>query len=161
MTMTDIPINPGVRGMTRSTWIDDTHLRGLLMRLIREHPSASQKEIAPIYLAYVRNDSSLIDEAAMRVLDNDWASIHKAPKSHRPIFSAAQLAAGRERLQTCVLLDLMMPNDKKLRDCTGTECGEFGGWLIKIRDRVGAGIVGEILSEEETRGILEGRSTEG
>jgi hypothetical protein len=161
--MTDTTTTPGTRGHTRSTWRDVTHLRGLLMKLIRMHPDAERDELQELYLAEAKGPKfhakpqheALIDEALRRAFDNDYALAHQPARPRRPraVVSDADLAAADQRLQTIILLDLIQPNGKKLRDCTGTECGEFGGWLIKIRDRVGAGIVGEVLSEAEIRGI--------
>jgi hypothetical protein len=31
-----------------------------------------------------------------------------------------------------MLLDVIMPNGKKLRDCTGYECREMGNWLMAL-----------------------------
>ena len=37
--MTDTTIaTPGIKGMTRSTWRDETHLRGMLLKLISQAP---------------------------------------------------------------------------------------------------------------------------
>jgi hypothetical protein len=57
-----------------------------------------------------------------------------------------------------VLLDLLLPTGKKLRDSTGQECKQAGGWLTRVAKRVGdAGIVGEILNERELGEIFAGR----
>ena len=34
------------------------------------------------------------------------------------------------------LLDIVMPNGKRLADCTGAECQEAGEWLTKIADEL-------------------------
>jgi hypothetical protein len=48
------------------------------------------------------------------------------------------------------LLDVIMPNGKKLANCTGADCIRFGGWLINVGEVVGVTkVVGEILSEKE------------
>ena len=54
-----------------------------------------------------------------------------------------------------MLLDLVQPNGKKLRDCTGDECSQAGGWLVQVGNRVGrTGIVGKQLSEAELAAIF-------
>jgi hypothetical protein len=57
-----------------------------------------------------------------------------------------------EKRAKLILLDLLMPNGKALRDCTGTDCRKFGGWFSRIADRVGSKKVGDVLSEKEVRG---------
>ena len=54
------------------------------------------------------------------------------------------------------LLNWEMPNGKRLRNCTGAECVECGGWLAKVGKKVGTTKrVGEVLNEKEVRAILE------
>ena len=54
------------------------------------------------------------------------------------------------------LLDLMLPNGKTLRDCTGRECREMGekvgDWLLKVSSRVKPDqLVGDALQEADVR----------
>jgi len=35
-----------------------------------------------------------------------------------------------------ILLDMMTPTGKALRDCTGNECRQMGGWYLQLADRV-------------------------
>lgn len=49
-----------------------------------------------------------------------------------------------------MLLDLVQPNGKKLRDCSSEECRQAGGWLSAVGDRIGDdGIAGDQLSEAD------------
>jgi hypothetical protein len=43
-----------------------------------------------------------------------------------------------ERTKNGNLLDLVMPNGKRLRDCTGLECRETGEWLNRMGERLDA-----------------------
>ena len=57
-----------------------------------------------------------------------------------------------EREAQIILFDLIMPNGKKLPQCTGAECRTFGGWFTKLADKVPAKKkVGNVLSEGEVR----------
>lgn len=59
------------------------------------------------------------------------------------------------KVREAVLLDLVMPNEKRLRDCTGAECAKFGGFYAKIARKVGkTKIVGEVLNEVQIRALL-------
>jgi hypothetical protein len=47
-------------------------------------------------------------------------------------------------------LELIMPNGKKLGQCTGTDCLRFGGWLSKVGEAVGpTRLVGDVFSEND------------
>jgi hypothetical protein len=157
--MTDIHMDtPGVRGHTRSTWRDVTHLRGMLLMLIARHPDASRDELEGFYLAEAEMVPALVDEALRRAFDNDLAQINKAPRPRKPPQSVSEdaVAEAVEKVRTIVLLDLVQPNGKKLRECTGAECRKAGGWLVKVAERVGDdGVVGAKLSEAEVVSILE------
>ena len=60
-----------------------------------------------------------------------------------------------------ILLDLVLPNGKALRDCTGRDCkqmsGKMGGWLQKIAERVKpTQFVGDVLKEADVRKLYPG-----
>jgi hypothetical protein len=61
----------------------------------------------------------------------------------------------KERIQheaQIVLLQMIMPNQKKLYDCTGQDCKQMGGWLKAIGEKVPAKkTVGETLTEKQVR----------
>ncbi len=46
-----------------------------------------------------------------------------------------------------ILLDMVQPNGKKLRDCTGIYCTQAGGWLTEVGRIAGRGLVGKVLTE--------------
>ena len=123
----------------------------------------------------------LIEEALTRVFDNDltsWnslmhsdedlddneeaASAEREPDQRpvrrmptRPRVTETEIAAADQLLTTLVLLDLVQPNGKKLRDCTGKECRQAGGWLVKVAERVGdRGVVGATIDEAEVASIF-------
>ena len=148
--MTDIQTNiPGIKGQTRSTWRDTTHLRGMLLKLMTRNPDTTREELEAMYLAKAEKTPALIDEALRRAFDNDLSGIQRPLAKHR-IVSKQEITAAAERLSNVVLLDLIMPNGKALRDCTGRECRQAGGWLTKIADRVGdRGVVGATLDEQQ------------
>lgn len=54
-----------------------------------------------------------------------------------------------------VLLDLLMPNEKTLRACRGSEVEKFGTGFQRIAQKTGkSNLVGDVLSEEQIRGLL-------
>jgi hypothetical protein len=161
--------NPAVRGSTRATWIDESRLRGMMLQLLKQFPNADREAILAKFLTKARRSSAMVDEGLTRIFDIDWRIIHRsmareetksekvkrAAEQQRAIrrVSKTELTKANKLLVSLVLLDLVQPNGKKLRDCTGVECKSFGGWLTKIGDRVGGAIVGEKLNEAEVTAI--------
>lgn len=161
--MSDVQINPGVRGQTRSTWRDETHLRGVLLRLLAENPDAGRDELEAMYLAKTEMVPALIEEALRRAFDNDWNGLQKPkhlrsrPTAEEMKEAKSRVVAAVEKIKALVLLDLVQPNGKKLRDCTGAECRKAGGWLVNVAKRVGDdGVVGAKLNEAEVASIFKG-----
>lgn len=71
--------------------------------------------------------------------------------------------AAVEAVAQIVLLDLMLPNGKALRECTGLECRQLGrkvgSWLVRIADQIKPDqIVGNVLKEEEVRKLYGGQT---
>jgi hypothetical protein len=183
--MTDIGSTtptPGTRGHTRTTW--DHGLRGLFRRLREENPRASKAALQALFMTEYLRDDDLMEAAGIRVFGNDWSSWHgqqdedaepqsqprsvparqqqdvrqrqSAPVVPRPRRDPAVAAALVASIRTTILLDLLMPNGKRLRDCTGTECSQAGGWLVQVGTRIGSdGIVGERMSEAELRDLCD------
>jgi hypothetical protein len=162
--MTDIHMeSPGVRGHTRSTWRDETHLRGVLLRLLTENPDAPRDEIEAMYLAKCEMVPALIEEALRRAFDNDWNGLQKPKRRPRPTpeeieEAKAKVKATAEAIKAIVLLDLVQPNGKKLRDCTGADVRQFAtkmpSWFKAIAAKVKPDeIVGAILTETDIRGF--------
>jgi hypothetical protein len=55
------------------------------------------------------------------------------------------------------VLDLVMPNNKPMRFCTGAEMAKFGGIYGQIAEKVGnANLVGMVLTEAEVKPLLGG-----
>lgn len=70
---------------------------------------------------------------------------------------AAQVVAAKE-IMGLRLLDLVMPNGKALRDCTGGDCIRFGGFYTRIGKKVGkARVVGKVLTAADLIGLLKNR----
>jgi hypothetical protein len=57
------------------------------------------------------------------------------------------------KVREVALLDLVMPNAKAMRFCTGEEMAAFGKAYEKIAERVGAAMVGEVMVEAEVKAL--------
>lgn len=162
--MTDTNINtttPGQLGQTRSTWRDENHLRGMLLTLSRKNPDATRDELEALYLAKAKGPSfrakplheALIDEALRRAFDNDLLAVQRlsAPVQRRQANAEALNTIAEQVHKTiteAIKLDMVTPNGKKLRDCTGTECIGFGKQYTKLGKHVGDRIVGQVVKSD-------------
>jgi hypothetical protein len=79
----------------------------------------------------------------------------RGPRPKRPAaVTAATVEASVKMVRAVVLLDLIMPNGKSLRACSGGECAGFEGWFKRITAKVGPKqIVGEVLDEAAVQKI--------
>ena len=72
--------------------------------------------------------------------------------------SKAKVVEAIEAKAKILLLDLTMPNEKRLAECTGFECVKFGGWLGAVGKAAGKQLVGKALTEKEVRAFWEKRA---
>src|SRR5215510_701113 len=138
------------KGATRISWEHDS-ARYLLAKIMEELPDGDvdswTKELLEraaeegcersIYLYFTVNHAA----ALMR-------GRHPRPSK----LSREQMKA---KMRTR-LLDVLMPNGKPLRDCTGEECKRFGAvqenngrWLQRLGEQVGERHVGEVFNEKQ------------
>lgn len=147
-------------GARRISWEPDP-ARNLLAQIIAEYPDGGDKvwaeqlrERAPeegcefaIYLYFAHNHSLVLKRKPRR------------RKYANP--SRAKMSKVRTRMHAR-LLDLVMPNGKSLRDCTGAECERFGKadeqrgrWLQRVAMEVGADRrVGDVLGERKLKALM-------
>jgi hypothetical protein len=60
-----------------------------------------------------------------------------------------------KRIKIAIVLDMLCPNGKRLRFCSGREVRVFGDAFTSIGQRVGDDqLVGEVLLEAEARALL-------
>ena len=65
-------------------------------------------------------------------------------------------AEADKMVREIILLNLLMPNGKPMRDCTGMEMGGFGRAYTKIAEKVGPDRrVGDVISEEQVRKLVQ------
>ena len=141
-------------GASRISWEHDSAARNLLWRIMEECPDGNDRiwaeelqRRAPregcewsIYLYFAHNHALAL----------------KRGRRKRSYSRPAAVNAAKARLRAR-LLDLVMPNGKPLRDCTGKDCERFGKadeqrgrWLRRIATEVGPRRrVGVVLSERQ------------
>lgn len=176
-------IHTGSQGAKRQSW-EPGNPRPLLLRLAREHPKADADALEKAHLEAIIEAIRDGDFDYVRGLHSYWfgnnlqSALNADPdlkRSFSPPARAAEhkmvdatkadakaaIAAHIERSAKLVLLDLILPNGKKLRNATGADCKglapKMGIWLANIARKVQPNqTVGKILTEKEVRHIYDG-----
>lgn len=132
--------------------------RELIITLVEERPTASKDELFDSF-------RELLDPDYQRAVD--WyffvnmyeyqvTNRNRKPSSRTDAASSAQaqVDAVKQRIVDMVLLDLVLPNGKVLREATGAECTRAGGWFAAIAKKVKPRqIVGSVLTEEQLQAL--------
>jgi hypothetical protein len=125
----------------------------VLAVLLREKVLGDEPDyLLPILLYFVRNTVAALNrERAAEERKNRDAERERDEELE--IVKAKIIARIKAEAEK-ITLDLLMPNGKPLRDCTGDDCAHFGGWYRRLATRVGPlQTVGGVLSEDDVRGL--------
>lgn len=169
------PINETakLRGATVQSWRASSP-RALLERLVAVHGFEDREQLLRIFEEHVRGNDALISTIIEYWYTNNLNSLiaaqHRAKPEEALQMASVREKANREARETVtkaiehrarlMLLDLMMPNGKRLRACTGEECRSLsktvGQWLVAVAKEVPAKKrVGEALSEDRLHELYE------
>jgi hypothetical protein len=150
-------VEHGTQGAFRATW-RKVQPRLLLERLINDHPGADEQKIHLLFWEEIEEDKDCLRACVEYWLDNNYASIQR-PKlqTQSDVNHAVRRTEVKKQIKQRVeheariaLLELRMPNDKLLGDCTGRECGKFSGWFKTLESTIPANkIVRDVLSEKQ------------
>jgi hypothetical protein len=159
-------IEQGSTGAFRATWRKDNP-RSLLETMIAKNPKAEEEKIHELFWHEIEDDKPLLRACVEYWLDNNYRSLIAEKRKPTTIASSTTKTAStvtaratkevsqkiEQRIVSearTMLLDLRMPNDKKLGDCTGAECRSFGGWMALIGKKVPATkLVSKVLSNDD------------
>jgi hypothetical protein len=159
-------IDLGTTGAKRATWSENP--RKLLKDIIDDNPNSSEAEWRRLFKAAARNEDDQIDAVLDYFLDNTIRSLMPRKAPERTAAAAARVKEARERAvyvkervesrvreaAKIVLLELTMPNGKKLGECTGADCKRFDGWFHRLAKVVPVNKrVDETLSEKRLQQI--------
>lgn len=136
--------------------------RNTLRELLTKRP-----HLGPLVIKEMCRDATAADQDQLDAIFEYWygnnyrsltIELDTPPEVKRQERVQGKLKAGevatevKESMTKLVLLDMVMFNGKKLRDCTGSDCRKGGGWLtslslvIKPNQKVGSG-----LSEDQVQ----------
>lgn len=151
-------IDSGTYG-ARAQTLEDANPWERLKRLIEDNPGADEKALLAMYRDYLKSaeGEDYLDACIVYSFTNGYrALIHRQrwPSTARREQIDKTKSVIKARAVQLVLLDLLLPNGKPLRDCTGADCEVAGGWLLKVAVQVGDKIVGDVLSEERLQELF-------
>lgn len=161
--MSEQPELIGTMGAYRQTWRKGNP-RSLLQTIINKNPKADEKKIHQLFWEEIEDDKELLRACVEYWLDHNYRSIIFASTAPTPeqirrkqtertegVKAATNKLKERIEFETKRrLLDWIMPNERRLGDCTGKECRLFGGWLGEVGKKVPANsTVRQVLSEEQ------------
>lgn len=167
MTYTDT----GTRGAKVQSW-RAANPRDLLKRVIDDNPGADRAALLKMFNEALQDDGDDYIETIIEYwFTNNYQSLvapRFAQEAKRQETYNQAVAGIREQLRkrieegaAIVLLDMTMPNGKRLADCTGSECivlrRSIGGWLGRVARRVKPDeTVGATLSEQQLQALYKG-----
>lgn len=160
---------PGIQGAKRATWRDNDP-RPLVARIIAENPKLDINAAFEVFWQEIHEDSDLLQTVARYYWDNAFAAHVRSvrlsmpeQRKQRELAERKAVEEAKARIQarvrheaSIILLTMKMPNGKPLGECTGKECGTFGGWFQVLADRVPSRkTVAEVLSEKQLQSLWE------
>lgn len=130
----------------------------VIVRLIEENPGASRDVLEKLFISEIEDDPDYRTPVIKYFFINAWSGLH--PLARRKVSKREieqRIAEERQavekdvqRLKRAVILsELVMPNNKKVADCTGTEMMKFGKWHAAVGKIVKRRKVGAVLTEEQ------------
>lgn len=134
-----------------------------LVDLIRAKPTLPEAKQKAAFLKAIRDDEELLEALIYEWLSIKYSTAYRiaVPPSREEVRASRSdgvaqreraVAAIKVRAIQMVLLDMVLPNGKPLRDCTGKDCAKAGGWLSKIAGAIKpTDKVGAALNEEQVR----------
>lgn len=162
-------IDPGTLGAKRQSWRHGNP-RELLKRIIDELATTDRDRLFAEFTdqVFLPGNRPVLESVVEYWFTNNLNSLLE--KSNMGSTRTLARARSRERTEQVskeivhqltavagqMLLDLVLPHGKTLRETTGSECLAIGGWLNQIGARMKSeDTVGAIFSEEQLRKIFD------
>jgi|SRR5579859_5220155 len=161
--------NLGTTGAKRTSW-SENNPRKLVAALLKRYPDDTKEQALERFLDIARENEAMIETALTYFHANAWQALTRkerspSEKEARRKETEAAVAAAKAKVTDAIeakakllLLDLIMPNEKRLAECTGFECIKFGGWLGAVGKAAGKQLVGKALTEQQVRSFWEKRA---
>lgn len=153
-------LNTGKFGATRQSW-SRTSIRVIYAEIKANKPKASHTTLVQLLGQRMREDDDALMAAADYVATNcEEANIgyvrRQQQTREKRADIAEQIASTVDAIKNQLLiLNMEMPNGKRMRYCTGREVGKFGKAYQRIAKRVGSKLVGAVLDEAGIRKLMQ------
>lgn len=132
----------------------------VLVNAIDNDPTMPTERLFQTWWGAVKDDEDLMRAVGRHAFHNMLASLDRDKRKARErrrgqrAVSKAAVAMIKDRIRSVVLMDLLLPNGKKLRDSTFAECSAAGGWFKQLATRgKPSQIVGKVLTEADLQKI--------
>lgn len=148
--------NLGTYGAKVQSW-SGANPRDVLNRIIEAMPGASRESVLAALRDAVKEPAAELHLDA--IIEYWFANNYRAlteprrpPAGPSTAMVAEAKATIKQRAERMVLLDMILPNGKALREATGRDCKRAGGWLRAIAQRIKPNErVGDVLTESDVR----------
>lgn len=130
----------------------------VIVRLIEENPGASRDVLEKLFIAEIEEDPDYRTPVIKYFFINAWSGLHPVhSRKHSRKETERRAAEERQEVEkkvqqlkrAVILSELIMPNNKKVSECTGTEMMKFGKWHAAVGKIVKRRVVGKVLNEDQ------------
>ena len=130
----------------------------LLVSLIEPDPTADIERLFRRWFEEVRGDDEYLMAALRHTFTNLFSALERDKRSNAPLQDDRQrrinVARAKNKVVSHILLNMLLPNGKSLRDATFGECREAGGWFLRVADLGSPDeVVGACLTEDALRAL--------
>lgn len=153
-------LDTGVYGAKVQSW-RKANPRDMLKQILDKNPDLNKTEAFDLFYLQASDDPEIVQSIMEYWFVNNY---HSLVHSYIPRINTKQIQEEKakeikEKVKQKIveeakimLMDLILPNGKQLRHCTGQDCRRAGGWFLKIANKIRPReIVGTMLSEEDVR----------
>jgi len=137
----------------------------VLVAIIEANPTANNDELFRKWSDIVKDDDDLLDAALLHTFTNLIASLKRPHRGGQSRFKGrsreerdASVAQIKREAKEILILDLIMPNGKPLRVCTGAYGRQCGGGIGRVAKAVKPmQIIGQVLNDEQAQRLWRGK----
>ena len=155
-------LNTGKYGATHQSWSRDA-IRAVVREIKTSNPKANHSTLVRLLAERMSEEDDVLKAAADYIVKNCEDALAGYAQRERKTTTPEERAKVAEQIENTaeaiknqiLLLNLEMPNGKRLRNCTGREIGQFGAAYQRIAKRVGpTKLVGTVLDEAGVRKLM-------
>ena len=136
----------------------------LIIGLKDANPTSSKEVIERLFLNAIFGDITLPEPDYLTPIGkyyfhNAWTQLRCNPRrsKRRPVNVATrkhEVEKIKQKIASVIIGELLMPNGKMVKDCTGTEMVKYGGHWARMGRIAKRKKVGDVLSEQQLADIV-------